>query len=193
MTTFETIDEPDYTIELITDADVGVLLLKDWFERADESKPLTAGMRLIFRLCLEVTYKDKVNYRSVAVAGDVLVRDHLGSLVKVAYVDFERDESQGNPVLAYLQRHGSAKSAPVPLTTEYHLTSDSNPSLYRAPSSNEPYSKISGDFNPIHTNPYFAAFASLPGTITHGMFTSAATRRYVETVVAKGVPDRVFK
>jgi hypothetical protein len=30
--TFETIGEPDYTVELITDADVGVLLLKDWFD-----------------------------------------------------------------------------------------------------------------------------------------------------------------
>ena len=29
---FETIDEPDYTVELITDADVGVLLSKDWFK-----------------------------------------------------------------------------------------------------------------------------------------------------------------
>ena len=29
---FETIDEPDYTVELITDADAGVLLSKDWFE-----------------------------------------------------------------------------------------------------------------------------------------------------------------
>ncbi len=191
--TFETIDEPDYSVEPVTDADVGVPLSKDWFEWADESRPLTAGTRLTFRLRSQVTYKDKVNYRSVAVAGDVLVRNHLGSLVRVAYVDFERDESQGNPVVAYLQRHGSAKSAPIPLTTEYHLTSDSNPSLYRAPSTNEPYSKVSGDFNPIHTNPYFAAFASLPGTITHGMFTSAATRRYVETVVAMGVPDRVFK
>ena len=44
-----------------------------------------------------------MNCRSVTVAGDVLVRDHLGRLVKVAYVDFERDESQGNPVVAYLQ------------------------------------------------------------------------------------------
>jgi acyl dehydratase len=191
--TFEAIDEPDYTVEVVTDADVGVLLSKEWFEWADESKPLTAGTRLIFRLRSEVTYKDKVNYRSVVVVGDVLVRGHLGRLVKVAYVDFERDESQGNPVVAYLQRHGSAKSAPIPLATEYHLTSDSNPSLYHAPSTNEPYSTISGDFNPIHTNPYFAAYASLPGTITHGMFSSAATRRYVETVVAMGVPDRVFK
>jgi fatty acid synthase subunit alpha len=191
--TFETIDEPEYTVELATDADVGVLMSKDWFEWADEDKPLTAGARLIFRLRSEVTYKDRVNYRSVSVAGDVLARDHLGRLVKVAYVDFERDESQGNPVVAYLQRHGSAKSVPIPLATEYHLTSDSNPSLYHAPYTNEPYSRVSGDFNPIHTNPYFAAFASLPGTITHGMFSSAATRRYVETVVAMGVPDRVFK
>jgi len=191
--TFETIDGPDYAVELATDADVGVLLSKDWFEWADETKPLTAGMRLTFRLRSEVTYKDKVNYRSVAVAGDVFVRGHLGRLVKVAYVDFERDESHGNPVVAYLQRYGSAKSAPISLAAEYHLTSSTNPSLYHAPSTNEPYSKVSGDFNPIHTNPYFAAYASLPGTITHGMFSSAATRRYVETVVAMGVPDRVFK
>ena len=60
--------------------------------------------RLIFRFRSEVIYKDKVNYRSVALAGDVLVRDHLGCLLKIAYVDFERDESQGNPVVAYLQR-----------------------------------------------------------------------------------------
>jgi fatty acid synthase subunit alpha len=191
--TFETIDEPDYTVELVTDADVGVLLSKDWFEWADEVKPLTAGTRLIFRLRSEVTYKDKVNYRSVAVAGDVFVRGHLGRLVKVAYVDFERDESQGNPVVTYLQRHGSAKSAPIPLSDEYHFTSSTNPSFYHAPATNEPYSKVSGDFNPIHTNPYFAAYASLPGTITHGMFSSAATRRFVETVVAMGVPDRVLK
>ncbi len=191
--TFETIDEPDYSVEPATDADVGVLLSKDWFEWADETKPLTAGTRLIFRLRSEVTYKDKVNYLSVAVAGDVFLRGHLGRLVKVAYVDFERDESQGNPVVAYLQRHGSVKSAPIPLASEYHLTSSANPSLYHAPATNQPYSQVSGDFNPIHTNPYFSSFASLPGTITHGMFSSAATRRFVETVVAMGVPDRVHK
>jgi len=31
---------------------LGVLLSKDWFEWADESKPLSAGTCLIFRLCL---------------------------------------------------------------------------------------------------------------------------------------------
>ena len=60
------------TVELITDADVGVLLSKDWFEWVDKSKLLTAGTHLIFRLRSKVTYKDKVNYRSVAVADNVL-------------------------------------------------------------------------------------------------------------------------
>ena len=35
--TFEMIDEPDYTVELITDANIGILLLKDWIEWADKS------------------------------------------------------------------------------------------------------------------------------------------------------------
>ncbi|RXW18863.1 hypothetical protein EST38_g6990 [Candolleomyces aberdarensis] len=51
---------------------------------------------------------------------------------------------------------------------------------------------ISGDFNPIHVNPYFLDYASLPATITHGLWSSAATRRYVETVVPKGHPERVI-
>jgi acyl dehydratase len=55
-----------------------------------------------------------------------------------------------------------AKSSLIPLATEYYLTSDSNPSLYHPPSTNESYSSVSGDFNPIHMNPYFASYASLP-------------------------------
>jgi hypothetical protein len=66
MSTFETIGEPDYTAELVTDADAGILLSKDWFEWADKSKPLAAGTLCRFRLCSEVTYKDKVNYCSVS-------------------------------------------------------------------------------------------------------------------------------
>ena len=54
------------------------------------------------------------------------------------------------------------------------------------------YAGASGDFNPIHINPYFSDFASLPATITHGLWSSAATRRYVETVVARSNPERVL-
>jgi acyl dehydratase len=62
---------------------------------------------------------------------------------------------------------------------------------YSPQATNEPYSKISGDFKPIHVNPYFSDYASLPGTITHGMWSSAATRKFVENVAAEGRAERV--
>jgi fatty acid synthase subunit beta len=103
-----------------------------------------------------------------------------------------QDDCQGNPVLAYLQRHGAPQDMPVPLANDgYTLTSSSETTVFNAPLTNEPYSMISGDYNPIHVNPYFSNYASLPATITHGLWSSAATRRYIENVVAKGHPDRV--
>jgi fatty acid synthase subunit alpha, fungi type len=36
----------------------------------------------------------------------------------------------------------------------YLLTTE--PAPFVAPLTNEPYSKVSGDFNPIHVNPYFS-------------------------------------
>jgi MaoC like domain len=63
--------------------------------------------------------------------------------------------------------------------------------LLHAPLTNEPYSKIFGEFNPIHVNPYFSDFASLPATITHGLWSSATTR-YVKNIVAQGHPDRMI-
>ncbi|KAI0311286.1 acyl transferase domain-containing protein, partial [Amylostereum chailletii] len=191
--TFETVEEPDYIVTLASDADVGVLQSKEWFQWADDTKPLQAGTALVFRLKSEVTYKDKVNYRSVAVEGDVFVRDALKQLVKVGSVAFDRDECQGNPVVEYLKRHGEAQGKAVPLASEYTLTTSDVATSFQSPATNEPYSQISGDFNPIHINPYFADYASLPGTITHGMWSSAATRRFVETVVAQGHPERVLK
>lgn len=54
----------------------------------------------------------------------------------------------------------------------------------------ERYSKVSWNLNSIHTNPYFGTFSSFSG---YHYTWSAATRRYMETVVAKGFPDRTFR
>ncbi|KZT01368.1 fatty acid synthase [Laetiporus sulphureus 93-53] len=189
--TFELLEEPDYLVELATEADVGVLQSKEWFEWDDESKPLQAGTGLIFRVKSEVTYRNKTCFKSVSVSGDIFVRDQIKRLVKVGTVDFLQDDSRGNPVLAYLQRHGQPQGLPSPLANDGYTMTSSGSTLFNSPATNEPYSKVSGDFNPIHINPYFADYAALPGTITHGMWSSAATRRYVETVVAQGRPDRV--
>ena len=190
--TFDTTEEPDYLVHLESDADVGVLQSKEWFEWDDMSPSLLAGTPLIFRIQSQVSFKDKTTYRNVSVSGDIFVRNQLKVLVKVGSVDFQRNDSQGNPVLAYLQRHGTPQGLTTPLANGYSLNTPDVSTTFNAPLTNEPYSKISGDFNPIHINPYFSDFASLPATITHGMWSSAATRCYVESIVARGHPDRMI-
>ena len=138
-----------------------------------------------------MSFKDKTSYRDVTVFGDVFVCDPLKRLIKVGSVNFTQDDCQGNPVLAYLQRHGTPKGIPSPLANDgYTLTS--SPIIFNAPLTNEPYSKISGDYNPIYVNPYFSSYASLPATITHRLWSSAATCCYIENVVGKGHPERVL-
>ena len=128
-----------------------------------------------------------------SVSGDIFVKNQLKVLVKVGSVDFQQDDSQGNPVLAHLQRHGTPLGLTTPLANEgYSLTNRDISTAFNAPLTNEPYLKISADFNSIHINPYSSDFASLPATITHDLWSSAATRRYIGTVVAKGHPDRVI-
>jgi len=191
--TFELTEEPDYIVTLGNDADVGVLQSKEWFDWEDESQSLTPGLPLVFRVQSEVSFKDRVSFRELSVTGDIFVQDQLKNFHKVGSVDFQADDAHGNPVVSYLQRHGVVQGLIVPLANEgYTLTGTEGSTSFSAPLTNEPYSGVSGDFNPIHINPYFSCYAGLPGTITHGLWSSAATRRYVENVVAKGHPERVL-
>lgn len=191
--TFETIEEPDYVVKLDKPTSVGVLQSKPWFEWDDDSVPLDIGTELTFKVKTKLTFKDKSTYQAVKVTGAAFIRSQTKQLVQVATVDYEAHNSKGNPVVEYLKRHGKAVGLPVPLESGgYSLITDPATATYRTPASNENYSKISGDFNPIHINPYFSDFANLPGTITHGMWSSAATRKYVESVAADNHPERVL-
>jgi fatty acid synthase subunit beta len=57
--------------------------------------------------------------------------------------------------------------------------------------SNETYARVSGDYNPIHVSRVFSSYANLPGTITHGMYSSAAVRSLIETWAAENNIGRV--
>jgi hypothetical protein len=59
-------------------------------------------------------------------------------------------------ILAYLQHHGMAQGLTTPLANAHSLNTPDVSITFNAPLTNEPYSKISasGDFNPIHVNPY---------------------------------------
>jgi fatty acid synthase subunit alpha, fungi type/fatty acid synthase subunit beta, fungi type len=191
--TFELLEETDYAVELKTEAHVGVLQSKEWFHWDDSASPLRAGTSLIFKTQSQLTYKDQDSFSAVTVTGAAYVKNQLKQLTKVATVDSNVEQAHGNVVLSYLKRHGQPLGLPTLFESGgYTLTSTDEPAYINAPLTNEPYSKVSGDFNPIHVNPYFSDYASLPGTITHGLWSSAATRKYVETVVAKGRPERVL-
>ncbi|CUA68512.1 fatty acid synthase subunit beta, fungi type [Rhizoctonia solani] len=192
--TFEIVEEPEYVVKIGSAVDVGVLNSKEWFEWDNDSQPLEPGTTLIFKVKSEYKYKAKATYSSVAVEGNAYIRNQLKELVKVATVSYSIDHAHGNPVLSYLSRHGEVQGDVKKFDGNgYTLTSSAVSSSFIAPATNEPYSKISGDFNPIHINPYFSDYAALPGTITHGMWSSAATRKYVENVVAQGRPERVLQ
>nr|ODN98836.1 hypothetical protein L204_02800 [Cryptococcus depauperatus CBS 7855] len=189
--TFETVDESDYVVNLTKPTSIGILQAKSWFEWDDDSIPLDVGTALTFKTKSHLRYRDKTTFSSVKVSGAAFVRSSTKALVQVATIDFEAHNLHGNPVVEYLKRHGQAVGNAHPLENGYSLITDPETAEFTTPSTNEPYSKISGDFNPIHINPYFADLASLPGTITHGMWSSAATRKYLESVAAGNHPERV--
>jgi hypothetical protein len=190
---FEVIDEDDYSVELKTETDLAVLKSKDWIEWVDGAVQVSTGDTLIFRLQSEIFYKTQSTIAKIAVSGNVYLRNQLKELVRIASVDYEKENVQSNPIKAYLERHGTVVGLLIPLDNEgYVVQSSANTEELCSPLTNVPYADISGDLNPIHVNPYFSDYALLPDTITHGMWTSAATRKYVENSVAQGDPSRVL-
>ncbi|XP_049851436.1 uncharacterized protein LOC126326034 [Schistocerca gregaria] len=84
-------------------------------------------------------------------------------------------------VQGYLSRFGRPLEPSKALERDgYVMAAPINQSV---PLDSLPYALASGDLNPIHTNPYFATVAQLPGTIVHGMWTSAKALRALESVV----------
>ena len=75
--TFDTIKEPDYVVSFQSDADVGVLQSKEWFEWENESSPLLTGMSLICRIQSQVSFKDRTVYCNVSVSGNIFFKNQL--------------------------------------------------------------------------------------------------------------------
>ena len=138
--TFETVDEPDHVVQLANNAAIGVVQSKEWLSWEDEAIPPRAGMTLVFRIQSQVTFKDKTSYRHVCVTGDVYTRDQLKRLKKVASVEFNQEGCHGNPVVAYLQRHGIPEGHLTPLGNEGYTMSNNTATTFTAPNSNESYS-----------------------------------------------------
>ena len=187
--TFERKDETPMQIHLGSSKDVAVLRSKEWFNM-DELNIELLNQTLTFRLQTLVHFQNKTIFSSVETIGEVLLELPSKEIIQVASVDYQAGVSHGNPVIDYLQRYGSSIEQPVNFENPIPL-SGKTPLVLRAPSSNETYARVSGDYNPIHVSRVFSSYANLPGTITHGMYSSAAVRSLVETWAAENNIGRV--
>lgn len=97
--------------------------------------------------------------------------EHIGE------VQHEGMDATDNPVLRYLERHGTPVEKLVPLEKPIRIHA-ARPTVHMSPT--DTYSLISGDYNPIHTSDVFASFCGLPQTIRHGMCTSAAVHAVIQ-------------
>ena len=189
--TFQRQVETPMQVHLADTQDVAVLQSKEWFQWSDDHDDVDLlGKTLVFRLQSLVRYRDRTVWASVQTRGRVELELPTKEVIQIASVEYEAGASHGNPVLDYLRRHGSALDQPVHFENPIPL-SGKTPLLLKAPSSNDTYARVSGDYNPIHVSRVFSQYASLPGTITHGMYSSAAVRRLVETWAADNNIGRV--
>ncbi|KAI9721034.1 MAG: beta subunit of fatty acid synthetase [Candelaria pacifica] len=187
--TFQRKEELPMQLHLASSKDVAVLCSKEWFQ-LDEPDTELLNKTLTFRLQSLVRFKNKTVFRSVETVGQVLLELSTKEVIQVATVEYEAGASHGNPVIDYLQRYGTSIEQPVNFENPIPLNGKTSLVL-RAPASNETYARVSGDYNPIHVSRVFSSYANLPGTITHGMYSSAAVRSLVETWAAENNVGRV--
>jgi len=187
--TFQRKTEKPMQVTLATTKDVAVLQSKEWFRLEDTEIDLL-GQTLTFRLQSLVRYKNENVFSTVETVGQVEIELPSKEIIQLASVEYEAGVSHGNPVIDYLERNGSVIDQPVNFENPIPLNGKTLLEL-KAPASNETYAKVSGDYNPIHVSRVFSKYANLPGTITHGMYSSAAVRSLVETWAAENNVGRV--
>ncbi|KAH8681839.1 fatty acid synthase [Xylariales sp. PMI_506] len=195
--TFQRRVETPYELKVTSASDFSVLASKSWLffndDDALDNLDLT-DLTLEFHLRTSTKWQSKLTFSNVDTIGKIFVRSESGDLSPVGFVKHHAAQTRDNAVLSYLSRRGQ-----VVATHQQHpldgSSSDGAVGVYKVavPASNEAYSRASGDFNPIHTSPMFAQLVGLPGTITHGMYCSAAVRAVVEKHAAGGNPNRIKK
>lgn len=159
-----------------------ILISKPWIRWDYPTTPSLERSDLIFQV--ETTCQEKVQ----STHGGIYVKLQGQRQRRIGTVDYEGEVSVVNPVLEMLDRRGQPVHPQHPLENPIPLPCEE---LLLLSSSNSDYSHASGDFNPIHTSPVFSNYVQLPGTISHGMKTSAQVRYAVTKWVADGDERRM--
>ncbi|KAJ5689024.1 fatty acid synthase subunit beta [Penicillium macrosclerotiorum] len=180
---FENIVEPEIEITISTSVEEQVLRSRPWLS-LDAPKLNLVGRTLSFYLTTSTSWRSKQAIERLKISGSVFLKAWNGEKEEFGRVFYQAVDCKGNPVLDFLHRKGVPVAERKMLKEPVQLFNTAQ--AVQIPLSNETYSQFSKDFNPIHISGLFAEYAELPGTITHGMYTSAAVRSLVEQSVADG-------
>lgn len=177
---FQVVDEAPMELQIKSASQVHVLLAKDWLHY-DKSfvDMLHVGTKLIFKLQTCQTSDE------IIISGEVETKGSQRTGVQVATVAYVGAISKGNPVSNYLCRYGQLEQSPVLLANPVPLQEFT----LQVPTSNKEYAVASGDLNPIHLSSPLSQYLGLPGTITHGMHTSARVRLLIERHLCSSDPS----
>ncbi|HWS94607.1 MAG TPA: MaoC/PaaZ C-terminal domain-containing protein [Mycobacterium sp.] len=135
-------------------------------------------------------------YRPIAVTDTVGVRVHAENLRehrKGLLVDLVTDVSVGNDVAWHQvttflhQQRTSLSDEPKPPPQKQPKLPPPSTVLRITPGQIRRYAVVSGDHNPIHTNPIAARLFGFPTVIAHGMYSAAAVLANIEA----RLPDAV--
>ena len=185
--TFQMVNEEPMMIRLEKRSQVAALTTRTWFKEC-ASQPDLLGKTLVFRLQTSSRLGSDKLTSSTHTIGDA-----FSGKQKIGSVDCCASFNQ-NPAMSFLQRHGQPVYKAVGMKSPSSiLDSQGQQHRIRVPIFNARYAQQSGDFNPIHTSRVFAAYTSLPGIITHGMYTSAAVRGLLDRCEAAKDRGRVRK
>ena len=186
-TTMSCIKEPEFEYLVKTEKESALLKSRKWLSIYCDLKSLI-GKTIRFDIVSQTTYDANGEYSGLFVSGDIHSKSS-GQVEMIGKVGFASGKYHGNPVLDFLSRHGTKIRKAVPLQNP-GLSGESNWNI-KVPKTNNAYARVSKDTNPIHTSPVFAHYANLPGTVTHGMCTSAMISSLIERSVAEADPSRI--
>jgi fatty acid synthase subunit beta len=178
--TFQSNQHPDMIVTVESEVVQALLLSRQWII-LDQPESAGKGNMLMFKTTTHKTFSKGSSLDELKVDGHIYSNGGEAGSRCVGRVYLEGEQCKGNPVMRFLSRYGRPKR-------QRQLLENAGPnehasSLIRIPRRNFAYSKSSRDTNPIHVCPIFAGYCHLPGTVTHGMYTSAAVRRAVEMAV----------
>ena len=179
--------EPEFEILVKSERECALLTSRKWLQIYCDPKSLIEK-KVRFDLTSQRTYNEKGQSNGLHVSGDIYSK-RPGQVESIGRVDFKCGGCHGNPVLDFLNRHGTQTRKVVPLPNP-GLSGESTWNI-KVPKTNKAYARVSKDTNPIHISPVFAHYANLPGTVTHGMCTSAMVFTLVGRSIAEADPSRI--